>query len=175
MFIATLAGGLLAAPLAAEAQPAGKLPRIGFLFSGAPGPRESRRFPARPARPRLHRGSEHRHRVAVRRRAGERLPELAAELVRLKADVIVAADTPAALAAKRATTHDSHRYRGRRRSSRRRAHRQLRATRVGTSRDRRAAVPRLGGKRLELLKEAGPQGLSRGGPLQSGRSANVLA
>ena len=30
-FISTLAGGLLAAPLAAEAQPAGKVPRIGYL------------------------------------------------------------------------------------------------------------------------------------------------
>ena len=29
-FLATLAGSLLAAPLAAEAQPAGKIPRIGF-------------------------------------------------------------------------------------------------------------------------------------------------
>ena len=34
----------------------------------------------------------------------ERLPELAADLVRLKVDLIVAADTPASLAAKSATT-----------------------------------------------------------------------
>lgn len=34
----------------------------------------------------------------------EKLPELAAELVRLKVDVIVTSGTPAALAAKRATT-----------------------------------------------------------------------
>ena len=34
----------------------------------------------------------------------ERLPELAAELVRLKVDLIVGADTPASLAAKSATT-----------------------------------------------------------------------
>jgi hypothetical protein len=32
-FIGTLAGGLLAAPLAARAQPAGKVPRIGVLSS----------------------------------------------------------------------------------------------------------------------------------------------
>jgi putative ABC transport system substrate-binding protein len=35
-FIGTLAGGFLAAPLAAEAQPAGKTPRIGWLSAGAP-------------------------------------------------------------------------------------------------------------------------------------------
>ncbi len=30
-FISTLAGGLLAAPLAVEGQPAGKLPRVGYV------------------------------------------------------------------------------------------------------------------------------------------------
>jgi hypothetical protein len=35
-FLGTL--GLLAAPLAAEAQPVGKLPRVGYLFYGSPGP-----------------------------------------------------------------------------------------------------------------------------------------
>ena len=39
----------------------------------------------------------------------ERLPELAAELVRLKVDLIVAAGTPASLAAKRATRYHPHR------------------------------------------------------------------
>ncbi len=34
-FIGTVAGGLLAAPLAAEAQQAGKLPTIGFLGADA--------------------------------------------------------------------------------------------------------------------------------------------
>src|SRR6202035_3128346 len=34
-FIGSLAGGLLAAPLAAEAQPAGKVWRIGFLGPGS--------------------------------------------------------------------------------------------------------------------------------------------
>ena len=41
--------GLLVAPLAAPAQPAGKVPRIGFLFSGASGP--ARRRSAGSARP----------------------------------------------------------------------------------------------------------------------------
>ena len=36
-FIGTLAGGLLAAPLAVEAQPAGKVYRVGYVWIGAPG------------------------------------------------------------------------------------------------------------------------------------------
>jgi hypothetical protein len=35
-FIGTLAGGLLAAPLAAGAQPGAQAPRIGFLWGGTP-------------------------------------------------------------------------------------------------------------------------------------------
>jgi putative ABC transport system substrate-binding protein len=35
-FIGTLAGGLLAAPLAAEAQPAGKVYRVALVFSSSP-------------------------------------------------------------------------------------------------------------------------------------------
>ena len=34
-FISTLAGGLLTAPLAAEAQSAGKIQRVGVVFSGS--------------------------------------------------------------------------------------------------------------------------------------------
>ena len=34
-FLGTLAGGLLAAPLVAEAQPAGKVPRVGYLIAGS--------------------------------------------------------------------------------------------------------------------------------------------
>ena len=39
----------------------------------------------------------------------ERLPELAADLVRLKVDLIVVTGLPAALAAKKATTYHTHR------------------------------------------------------------------
>jgi len=35
VFVGSLTGGLLAAPLAAEAQPAAKVPRIGVLGSGS--------------------------------------------------------------------------------------------------------------------------------------------
>ena len=34
-FISTLAGGLLAAPLAAEAQPGGRVYRVGYLTGGS--------------------------------------------------------------------------------------------------------------------------------------------
>jgi len=105
MFLGTLTGGLLAAPFAAKGQPAGKVPRIGFLFSGDPGPaREVDTF--RQGLRDL--GYVEGQNVAIEYRfAGgqvERLPELTAELVRLNVDVIVAPYTPPALAAKRATS-----------------------------------------------------------------------
>ena len=36
-FIASMIGAALSAPLAAQAQQVGKVPRIGFLFYGSPG------------------------------------------------------------------------------------------------------------------------------------------
>jgi putative tryptophan/tyrosine transport system substrate-binding protein len=103
-FIGTLAGGLLAAPLAAEAQQAAKAARIGFLgFNLAPNPHLLEAF-----RQGLRDLSyvEGRNVVIEYRDAEgkpERLPPLAADLVALKVDVIVAPSTPAALAAKQAT------------------------------------------------------------------------
>jgi putative ABC transport system substrate-binding protein len=105
-FIGTVAGGLLAAPLVAEAQQAGKVWRIGYLTYGA-------------------RPSDGRPPVALREALVElgyvdgktvtyvgrwaeakrdRLPGLAAELVDLKVDLIVALGTPAAEAARAATS-----------------------------------------------------------------------
>ncbi len=106
LFVAILALGILLSPLAADAQqPAAKVARIRIL---PPGPiservhlweafRQGLRqlgyvegqnitlvFPSSEVRP-------------------ERVPRLAAELVSLKVDVIVAGTTPAALAAKQAT------------------------------------------------------------------------
>ncbi len=37
-FITSMIGAVLSVPLAIEAQQAGKVPRIGFLFYGSPGP-----------------------------------------------------------------------------------------------------------------------------------------
>jgi len=97
-------GALLAAPLGVEAQPGGKRPRVGFLFSGSPGPsREIDAF----KRGLREFGYIEGQNIAIEYRFArgqiERLPELAAELVRLKPDVIVAPYTPPALIAKRAT------------------------------------------------------------------------
>ena len=103
-FIATLTGGLLAAAFAAEAQPAGKVPRIGFLtgnLAASPHVVEAFRQGLRDL------GYIEGRNVAIDYRDAEgkfeRLPARAAELVALKVDVIVAGGTPQALAAKQAT------------------------------------------------------------------------
>ena len=103
-FIAGMSGGLLAAPLAAEAQQAGKVHRIGFLFWGAPGP--SAELDAfRQGLRELGYIEGQNVAIEVRFASGrvERLPELAAELVRLKPDVMVTPATPPSLSAKQAT------------------------------------------------------------------------
>jgi len=104
-FLAMVPAGLLAAPLAARAQPAGKVPRVGFLLGFSPGPsREVDAF----RRGLRELGYIEGQNIAIDYRYArgqvERLPELAAELVRLNPDVIVAPYTPPALAAKRATS-----------------------------------------------------------------------
>ena len=95
---------LLAAPFAAGAQLPARVPRIGYLESGSPGTPLVEAF--RQGLREL--GWIEGQNIAVEVRAAEgkydRLPELAAELVRLKVDVIFASSTPAALAAKHATT-----------------------------------------------------------------------
>jgi putative tryptophan/tyrosine transport system substrate-binding protein len=104
--MAVIAAGLLAAPLGAEAQQTGKLWRIGYLDQGSTAG-------SRPYVDGLRQGLrdlgwvEGRN-IAVEARFAEgkteQLPTLAAELVRLKVDLIVTSTTPAALAAKQATT-----------------------------------------------------------------------
>ena len=104
-FIAVIAGGLLAAPLVAEAQPAGKVPRIGFLQLN-PGANPHLRDAFLQGLRDL--GYVEGRNVVIEYRSAEgkleRLPALAAELVALKVDVIVTGGgTPTALAAKEAT------------------------------------------------------------------------
>jgi putative ABC transport system substrate-binding protein len=103
-FIGTVAGGLLAAPLAAETQQPRKVYRIGIL---SPGPAEPS-----PSLDAFSQGLrelgyvEGRDFVIEYRWAEgklERLPELAAALVRLKMDVLVSPGTLPTLAAKNAT------------------------------------------------------------------------
>jgi putative ABC transport system substrate-binding protein len=104
IFLATVAG-LLAAPLAGEAQQAAKIPRIGYLSStlaASPHLKEAFRQGLRDLG-----YVEGRHLVIEYRDAEgkvERFPALAAELVALKVDVIfVGGGTRAALAAMQAT------------------------------------------------------------------------
>ncbi len=107
-FITTVSVGLLAAPLAAEAQQAGKVTRIGVLspFSSSFGPGPS--FEAfRQTLREL--GYVEGRNIALEYRWADgrydRLPFLTAELVRLRIDVIFSAwSTPAALATKKATS-----------------------------------------------------------------------
>jgi putative ABC transport system substrate-binding protein len=104
--LVTLAFTLLVAPLAAEAQPAGKVYRIGCIPGG-------------PLAPRLHQWDAFRQtlrelgwvegqNIALEFRApaqeGDAFDELAADLVRLKVDVIVATSTRAVRATKHATS-----------------------------------------------------------------------
>ncbi len=103
-FIGTLAGGLVAAPLAAGAPQVGKVPRIGLLAGTlAVGSRTIEAF--RQGMRDLGYVEGRNLTIEYRDAEGkiERLPALAAELVALKVDVIVAPSTPAVLAAKQAT------------------------------------------------------------------------
>jgi putative ABC transport system substrate-binding protein len=103
-FIALLSGAA-AWPLAAQAQQASKLPTIGFL--GASPSIESQRVAAFVQRLRELAWIDGRNLTIEYRWAegrNERYAEAAAELVRLKVDVIVTVATPATLAAKQATT-----------------------------------------------------------------------
>src|SRR5215471_18675420 len=98
-FVATLAGGLLVAPLAAGAQQGGKIARIGCL--GSPRAPFSHLWEAfRQGLRDL--GSVEARNVVLEFRDSEgkteRLPALAAELGALPVDVIVVGNTPGALA-----------------------------------------------------------------------------
>jgi len=104
--VAVLTVSLLAAPLAPDAQQAGKVPRIGFLGVTSPSDRPSHLDAFRQRLREL--GWVEGQNIVIDYRYAEgrvdRLPDLAAELVRLKVDLIVAsAGTQAATAAKNAT------------------------------------------------------------------------
>jgi len=100
-FLGTLAGGLLAAPLAAEAQPRQRVARVAFLEAGNMGSEL------------WHDGLrelgyvEGQNLIIEFRSADgqfERLPALLAELIRLRVDVIVVAGDAVVVAAKQATS-----------------------------------------------------------------------
>ena len=105
-FIVTLALGLLATPLAADAQQAATTPRIGMLRTGLPSDRVEEIEAFRKGLRDL--GYVEGQNIAIEFRFAEgredRLPELATELVRLKVDAVVANGAVAIRAAKQATT-----------------------------------------------------------------------
>ncbi len=92
-FLGSVAGGLLTAPVGAEAQQAGKVYRVGILTNKASDPAEARLWQAFRSGLR-ERGWIEGQNILIEFRAAEgntaRLPELAADLVRLKVDLIVA-------------------------------------------------------------------------------------
>jgi len=105
-FLAGAGAALVATPLAAEAQQAGKLPTIGYLGANTPSA-ESQRIAAFVQRLRELGWIEGRTiAIEVRWAEGrnERFAEIAAEFVRLKVDVVVTAGTAAVVAAKQATS-----------------------------------------------------------------------
>jgi putative ABC transport system substrate-binding protein len=103
--IVILAASLFVAPRASDAQPAGKVPRVGVLTAFmSPSTQLFRELLQQGLR---ELGYVEGHTLALEYRSAEgqyeRLPALAAELVGLPVDVIVTQSTPAALAAKQAT------------------------------------------------------------------------
>jgi len=103
-FLVTLAGGIVVAPLAVEAQPAAKVYRIGFLSQGQP-PKAFLEALQQGLRERGY--AEGRNLVWEFRSTDgslDQLPQFAEDLVRLKVDVILARSSSGAMAAKRATT-----------------------------------------------------------------------
>jgi len=105
-FLATVSGGLLAAPLAAQAQRAGKMWRIGWLSQPSAATGGSELDALRNGLRELNYVEGRNIRIEAQWADDDpaRLPELARALVQLDVDVICTAGTPATLAAKQATT-----------------------------------------------------------------------
>jgi len=102
-FLATLTGGLLAAPRAAVAQQVGKVPRIGLLRFGPLPPSFIEPFRQGLRELGYVEGQSISIEYGMARTVAE-LPEVAAGLVRLKVDVLVASGTPSVLPAKNAAS-----------------------------------------------------------------------
>ena len=112
LFIVSV-GALIATPLAAEAQKPGKVYRVGLIFSSSPVSALAGSEPSHPsAKAFVHelRALDYREgqNLVLERRSAEgkfeQFPDIVAELVRLKADVIVTVGHQMTLAAKKVTT-----------------------------------------------------------------------
>ncbi len=105
LFLALVAFVVFALPLATEAQPARKIPRLCFLTFDPGAPQSSRFDPFFQGLRDL--GYMDGQTIAIDYLSadgrGERFPALAADCLRLKADIIVVTTTPATQAAKNAT------------------------------------------------------------------------
>jgi putative tryptophan/tyrosine transport system substrate-binding protein len=101
-FLVTLALGLLVVPLSADAQPPAKIPRLGVLAAAPTRGLDAFRQGLRDL------GYVEGQNILLEYRYAnwqlDRLPALAAELVRLNPDIIFTHTTPGGLAAKQATT-----------------------------------------------------------------------
>ena len=153
IIICLLTAALLSTVPFVEAQQTGKVYRIGYLFTGLLPPKEFLE-----ALRKL--GYVEAKNIAVEFRAAEgkeeRLPALAAELVRLKVDIIVAPRLAAGWAAKQATNTIAIIYMGGPDPVAARFVASL--ARPGGNVTGIATLPReLTGKRLELLKESFPK------------------
>jgi len=107
IFVGGLAG-VLAAPLAVRAQQPAKVSRIGWLLTGSLEAPETRALLSAFRQGVRERGYVEGQNLVIEYRPAEgrldRFPALAADLVRLKVDLIVAGSTSAARAAQKATT-----------------------------------------------------------------------
>ena len=105
-FMALVSGGLLAAPIAAEAQQAGKVFQVGFLGTATPSLMSAWLTAFREGL--RERGYVEGKNISMQYRWGEgkpeRFPGLAAELIKLKVDVIVTSGPQAVRAVQHATT-----------------------------------------------------------------------
>ena len=101
-FVAAIVGGLLAAPLAVEAQPAGKVPRVGVVGSAPTPSWEAFRQALREL------GYVEGRNIVLEYRwlegAVDRAPAVTTELVNLKVDVLVAVSVPVIRAAQQASS-----------------------------------------------------------------------
>ena len=104
-FIATLLCVAFAAPLRVDAQPTSKIPRIGYLSGATPATGGPFVEAFKQGLRELGYVEGQNITLEVRWAEGrtERIPDLVAELVRFKVDVLVVATAPGALAAKNAT------------------------------------------------------------------------
>ncbi len=104
-FIGTLAGGIVVAPLAAEAQQAGKVYRVGMLETRSTTLNAANIDAFRQGMRELGYKEGQNLEIVYRSSDGrdERFSDLAGELVRLKVDLILTRGTPAALAARSAS------------------------------------------------------------------------